>query len=675
MSDNKITIEALLTLNKLSKGKQREIAAKLNLPDNTQKDLLFMSAILVSTGTNKNGATFLGSELVKARGTITQKALDIEHEEQKIIGHITSALYMDQQGNVIDDEALFKDLASEDSADKATAKVDKMAMDIGIVCIVYRDRFPDLAKEIEEGSWKVSMECYYDDFDLKIGEVIVPRSNVAAFAKLDQKVNEDIKLVVAGRSMGTSRVSRVLRGIRFCGVGIVKNPANERSIIMEAAAENIRQTLEKEGLDEALREAATLAIDTEEAILKFDESTDTEVIQVATGGFFLLKNGTELLPESYFLHYKDAAKEAIRRASLDKEGNKYYVVSNATQFAPRQDVEINETSEVTLYRTNEIGDIVETHDFTGLNDKEAAHNIHRWGPEDQAAGICASFERFKKDYQTSKGSMGRIVATHWCKMFNKPCPVFGADAHDPSCLRNRYSHMVKEDEIFGDKTIQAPFNPRVPVEETTLIENDAQVLEVKPLPLSDGEPMTASEQVVEAKEEQPTVVAFSPKKPISVKDVFVTNISKEERKALSNDKFALPESRKFPIHTAEAVKQALAIFPTARKALKASEQKEVFKRLVIASLHHGVDSADFEKSATGLVFKAGEDFSEDFGIPRLSLLPLNNREQVISAMSRYRHLKVEISDQERKQLVVNILRAAKKFDVDATSFRERVTKL
>ena len=114
------------------------------------------------------------------------------------------------------------------------------------------------------------------------------------------------------------------------------------------------------------------------------------------------------------------------------------------------------------------------------------------------------------------------------------------------------------------------------------------------------------------------------------------------------------------------------IFPTARKALKPSEQKEAFKNLILASLYAGVDSKDFEQASIGLVFKAGEDFSESFGIPRLSLLPLDNREQVIAAISRFRHLKVTISDQEKSQLVVNILRAAKRFNVDVTDFRERV---
>ena len=85
---NRIVLEAVLTPRDLTNVQKKEYASKLELPENDQDDLLFMSAILVSTGTNKNGATFLGSELIKAKDTIALKPLDIEHEEDKIIGHI-----------------------------------------------------------------------------------------------------------------------------------------------------------------------------------------------------------------------------------------------------------------------------------------------------------------------------------------------------------------------------------------------------------------------------------------------------------------------------------------------------------------------------------------------------------------------------------------------------------
>jgi hypothetical protein len=165
----KFRLEGILTpRTDLNLLQEKEIAAKLNLPENdvNKRDLMFMSAILVSTGTNKNGAHFLGSELIKARRTIAQKPLNLEHQEQSIIGHITEWLFMDHSGKVLDDEEMYNSLAAcKDDHKAMTAKLqkyDEMDMDIGIICAVYRDRFPEIAEDIELGRYKVSMECYYE---------------------------------------------------------------------------------------------------------------------------------------------------------------------------------------------------------------------------------------------------------------------------------------------------------------------------------------------------------------------------------------------------------------------------------------------------------------------------------------------------------------------------------
>jgi len=96
---NKIIIEAPLFLREEAVNNV-EHATRIPLPaDNKQVDLMHMSAILVSTGTNKNGATFLGSELIKAKDTIADKALDVEHTPDKIVGHIKSSMFLDLNGS------------------------------------------------------------------------------------------------------------------------------------------------------------------------------------------------------------------------------------------------------------------------------------------------------------------------------------------------------------------------------------------------------------------------------------------------------------------------------------------------------------------------------------------------------------------------------------------------
>ena len=78
----------------------KEVASVIDLPaeKDRQPDLSYFSSIFVSTGTNLNNAHFLASEIIQADETIPFKAVDIEHEEDHIIGHIYSHAYRDASG-------------------------------------------------------------------------------------------------------------------------------------------------------------------------------------------------------------------------------------------------------------------------------------------------------------------------------------------------------------------------------------------------------------------------------------------------------------------------------------------------------------------------------------------------------------------------------------------------
>lgn len=682
MTNNKITLEAKLNIFNMSPLKQKEIASKLQLPENSQRDLLFMSAILVSTGTNKNGATFLGSELVKARGSIALKPLDIEHKEEKIIGHIVSSLYMDHEGNVLDDEKLYKDLLdeTEKGSKDVASTLDASTMDIGIVCVVYRDRFQELAEEIEKGDWKVSMECYYDSYDIKIGNLIIPKSEVSLrYSHVEKDINKDIKLVLAGKSLGTHRVSRVLRNISFCGVGIVQNPANERSLILEAASDNLRNALEREQLNENVAHAS-IALEGADSIEEMPQASSREVVQLKSDGYFLLKNGVSVVKDSYRKNYNEINKEAIRRTSLDSNSN-YYIVSSCSLLVPRDKIHINEESDVVAITTNEVGDVLEIQSYG--DEREVSTATNRWSPEDSSAGICVSFEKYVREFP-GRPNPGRIIATHWCKLFNKSCPVIGADAHDSACLRHKYSHMVKMDNIHGDKLVPSAFDSVTPVEDTEMLSADGipsaktteEVLRSKK---SEGEPDNV---VIKT-----TTIKNSPQsgvKGIKINKEAIDSLeskslirvpkemSKDERAALEDSDFALPETRQFPINNKDQVMYTMNKFSSSKKYLKTAQQRELFKNVVLRAAKFNIDTREFEKSNSMFTFEDGIEYSSDFGIPRLELFPLSNREQVISAMSRFRHIKAEISDMERKQLAVNILRAAKRLNINAKDFWERI---
>ena len=692
---NKVILEAILNLINLTPKKKREIAASIDLPENTQQDLLFMSAILVSTGTNKNGATFLGSELIKARGTIVQKALDIEHKETEIIGHIASCIYLDQEGNVLNDEELAAKLTNSETKEKATKEVDSMDMDIGIVCVVYKDRFPEIAKELEagDGKWKVSMECYYDDYDLRIGSLIIPRSSDTA-KRLERENDSDIKLVLAGKSLGNSKVSRVLRGVKFTGVGIVKNPANERSVIFEAASHRLNEAIDREGLLESASRVTINQEDLTEVLNK--KPLDPEVVQYKNSGYFLLKNGKELVEDSYRSSYNEIAKEAIKRTSIDKT-NQYIIVEANSTFIPREEVELNQTSDAVAYVTNSYGEVKEVNIF---GDKENSALVNRFGPSQQPASVCISFEKYVRQYPGNPNP-GKIIGTHWCKMFNKPCPVLGADAQDPSCLRNKYSHLVKEENVAGNVLVEAPFNPKADPNNLTHIDNidlpqpktQQEAIENKPLEGDEDNSsnvILTSPEKVSSEPKEGVEIDFNkpvPSDPLPQKEslninnpykdfpVKLSKVTASDRRLLVDEEFALPSQRKYPINTKELVEQSLHLFKDIKPKLNADLQKEMFTNLVNAAAELNADFSieNFIKENKELATEQVNEVVE-YGLPRLQILPLSTRQQVLAAISRYSHLKVEISDSEREYLIVNILRACNKFNIDSTDFRKRIGK-
>lgn len=229
---------------------KQEVANVVEFPENKTPDLLFFHGIMVSTGTNLNDAHFLGSEIVKADDTIDLKALDMEHEESDIVGHIYSHKIVGYDGTIYDVEKL---------KTKTDKELDSMDLNVHIAGIVYKSRFPKIAEEIAKNQWKLSMETYYQDYDIKVGQVIMTKNEAEALGLASEKVLGKVaKLLKDGKEMARGEVARVLRGLMFSGCGIVKNPAEVKAVILETAKQkglNIEElTVEVEGIEEASNE-------------------------------------------------------------------------------------------------------------------------------------------------------------------------------------------------------------------------------------------------------------------------------------------------------------------------------------------------------------------------------------------------------------------------------------
>ena len=231
---DKFYIEADITLEEETEDLQKAFAAVIELPRNEDKqpDLQYFSAVFVSAGTNLNGAHFLPSELVKAEDTIVSKALDVEHKEEDIVGHIYDRAFIDDDNQKLD----IMELANKEDASLDSENSD---MHVVIAGVVYKNRFPNLAKEISNGEWKVSMECYFSSYDVKIGDLILTQreAEVMGLAFDDKLFGKIAKIVKKGKEIAKGTLERVLRGIVFSGCGVVKNPANPPSVILETANE------------------------------------------------------------------------------------------------------------------------------------------------------------------------------------------------------------------------------------------------------------------------------------------------------------------------------------------------------------------------------------------------------------------------------------------------------
>jgi hypothetical protein len=222
-----VTIEADIKLFEGTDELKQEIASIVKFPDNKTPDMLFFSGIFVSSGENLNKAYFLPSEMVKAHDTIDNKALDIEHEETNIVGHIYSSVFVDRAGKKLDVQTL-KDMNSEE--------LEKMDIDIMIAGILYKSRFTELAKEVKDDKWKLSMETYFQDYDIKIGDLILSRKEAEALGLTSEDVLGKVaRILRKGKEIAKGEIARVLRGLLFSGCGLVKNPANPRSVILETA--------------------------------------------------------------------------------------------------------------------------------------------------------------------------------------------------------------------------------------------------------------------------------------------------------------------------------------------------------------------------------------------------------------------------------------------------------
>ena len=186
-----------------------------------QHDLYYLNSILVSTGWNKNDDVFDKTEAWAAKDSPVDKQFNFMHDESDIIGHITGSTAVHEDGSEI------KDVANIDKFDIATSAVLYNSWST----IELKERMAKIIAEIEENKWFVSMECLFNGFDYAVitpeGEhKVISRDEASAFLTKHLRAYGG-EGIYEGYTIG-----RLLRNIAFSGKGLVTNPANPRSVIL-----------------------------------------------------------------------------------------------------------------------------------------------------------------------------------------------------------------------------------------------------------------------------------------------------------------------------------------------------------------------------------------------------------------------------------------------------------
>jgi hypothetical protein len=189
------------------------------------KDLYYTQSILVTTSWNKNDDIFDKKEVWAAKNTPIHKPTNLEHNENTIVGHITSNWPITDDGILIDESTPIENLP--DKYHILTGSV----IYVGYTEPELKERAQKLISEIENGTKYVSMECFFKGFDYGLinkstGEYkILSRSDDTAF------LTKHLRAYGGLGEYQDHKIGRVLTDITFSGKGFVDKPANPESII------------------------------------------------------------------------------------------------------------------------------------------------------------------------------------------------------------------------------------------------------------------------------------------------------------------------------------------------------------------------------------------------------------------------------------------------------------
>lgn len=190
-------------------------------------DLFYLKSVLLTTQINQNDEYFTPSEIWPARYTAKDKPLNVEHVCDDIIGHMVASQAVNDTGEPMSDDLTVDELpdkfhiVSHAVLYKFWDKEDK------------QKRIDEIISEIPQGKWFVSTEALFPSFDY----VLIDGQNnykIVARNKQTSFLTKYLKVYNGQGVYNGCRIGRVPRNIILSGKGLVKQPANPESIILDS---------------------------------------------------------------------------------------------------------------------------------------------------------------------------------------------------------------------------------------------------------------------------------------------------------------------------------------------------------------------------------------------------------------------------------------------------------
>lgn len=235
LTDDNCIASFNVPLKNISEENEKKVIAKaleFSLANKNDKDLFYVPTVLVTVGCNENDDIFEKAETWKARKTPEDKPFNFEHTENDIIGHIVGNYVVDSNFDVVSDDT----------------PIEKLPEKFHIITpsVIYRhwrdaklqDRANNLIDEINQGMWCVSMEALFTDFDYMLLDKDNKIFKTIARQKDTSYLTKHLRVYGGSGQYDGYRIGRVLKNITFSGKGLVKNPANPESVILNNQKEN-----------------------------------------------------------------------------------------------------------------------------------------------------------------------------------------------------------------------------------------------------------------------------------------------------------------------------------------------------------------------------------------------------------------------------------------------------